>query len=119
MRIPIPDMVLHAKQIIHRRSSGSKRRFSAVHHHHKHHDHHDDHDHNHAVPKGYFAVYVGEESQEMKKRFVVPISYLKHPSFQDLLFKAAEEFGFDHAMGPITIPCAEEDFIGLTSCINS
>ncbi|XVE67091.1 hypothetical protein DITRI_Ditri08aG0132200 [Diplodiscus trichospermus] len=31
------------------------------------------------VPKGHFAVYVGEAE---KKRFAVPISILKHPSFQ-------------------------------------
>ncbi|PON55121.1 Small auxin-up RNA [Parasponia andersonii] len=114
MGIRLPEMVLHAKHLIQRRSSASKQRFSAAHHHHHHHD--DDH---HVVPKGHFAVYIGEENQKMKKRFVVPISYLKHPSFQDLLFKAAEEFGFDHSMGPITIPCAEEDFINLTSCLNS
>ncbi|OVA12640.1 Auxin-induced protein [Macleaya cordata] len=68
------------------------------------------------VPKGHFAVYVGESQ---KKRFVVPISYLNHPSFQDLLCKAEEEFGFDHPMGGLTIPCREEDFIDLTSLLNS
>ena len=31
------------------------------------------------VPKGYFAVYVGERQ---KKRFVIPISYLNDPLFQ-------------------------------------
>lgn len=64
------------------------------------------------VPKGYFAVYVGE--QEMK-RFVVPISLLKQPSFQELLTRAEEEFGFNHRMGGLTIPCREEVFIHLTS----
>ncbi|KAL2329050.1 hypothetical protein Fmac_022477 [Flemingia macrophylla] len=48
------------------------------------------------VPKSHFAVYVGTE--ENKKRFVVPISYLRHPLFQDLLSRAEEEFGFDHPM---------------------
>ena len=38
------------------------------------------------VPKGYFTVYVGEED-EKKKQFVIPVSYLNHPSFQDLLSK--------------------------------
>ncbi|XP_021900426.1 auxin-responsive protein SAUR21-like [Carica papaya] len=63
------------------------------------------------VPKGHFAVYVGETQ---KKRFVVPISFLKHPSFQSLLNQAEEEFGFNHPMGGVTIPCSEEVFIRLT-----
>ncbi|KAH1031722.1 hypothetical protein J1N35_043896 [Gossypium stocksii] len=46
------------------------------------------------VPKGHFAVYIGEVDE--KKRFVVPISLLKHPSFQNLLSQAKEEFGFNH-----------------------
>ncbi|CAL5341228.1 unnamed protein product [Camellia sinensis] len=64
------------------------------------------------VPKGYLAVYVGESE---KKRFVIPISYLNHPSFQDLLSQAEEEFGFDHQMGGLTIPCREDIFIDLTA----
>ncbi|KAL6346344.1 hypothetical protein AAG906_033140 [Vitis piasezkii] len=68
------------------------------------------------VPKGHFAVYVGEAE---KKRFVVPISYLNNPSFQKLLSHAEEEFGFNHPMGGVTIPCKEESFIDLTSRLNS
>ncbi|KAK9000393.1 hypothetical protein V6N11_080895 [Hibiscus sabdariffa] len=64
-----------------------------------------------AVPKGHFAVYVGEAE---KKRFVVPISFLKHPSFQKLLSEAEEEFGFNHPMSALTIPCSKEAFIDLT-----
>ncbi|KAF7841081.1 auxin-induced protein X10A-like [Senna tora] len=64
------------------------------------------------VPKGYFAVYVGEEE---KRRFVVPISYLNEPEFQELLSMAEEEFGFDHPMGGLTIPCREETFVNLAS----
>ncbi|KAF9603360.1 hypothetical protein IFM89_035495 [Coptis chinensis] len=64
---------------------------------------------NSIVPKGYIAVYVGESSE--KKRFVVPISYLNHPLFHDLLNQAEEEFGFNHPMGGLTIPCDEETFI--------
>ncbi|XP_059437051.1 auxin-responsive protein SAUR24-like [Corylus avellana] len=66
--------IMHAKKIVSRSVSGLAK----------------------SVPKGYFAVYVGEEQ---KKRFVVPISYLNEPSFQELLSKAEEEFGFDHPMG--------------------
>ncbi|KAF5185718.1 Auxin-responsive protein saur21 [Thalictrum thalictroides] len=64
------------------------------------------------VPKGHIAVYVGENE---KRRFVVPISYLTHPLFQDLLNQAEEEFGFNHPMGGLTIPCDEDSFIELTS----
>ncbi|XP_058213172.1 auxin-responsive protein SAUR21-like [Rhododendron vialii] len=64
------------------------------------------------VPKGHLAVYVGESE---KKRFVIPISYLSNLSFQDLLSQAEEEFGFDHPMGGLTIPCREDVFIDLAS----
>ncbi|WMV53112.1 hypothetical protein MTR67_046497 [Solanum verrucosum] len=58
-----------------------------------------------SVPKGHCAVYVGERQ---KKRFVVPISYLSQSLFQDLLTQAEEQFGFDHPMGGLTIPCKED-----------
>ncbi|KAK8625136.1 hypothetical protein V6N13_090014 [Hibiscus sabdariffa] len=64
------------------------------------------------VPKGHVAVYVGEAQ---RKRFVVPISYLNHPSFAVLLNHAEEEFGFNHPMGGLTIPCKEDAFITVTS----
>ncbi|XP_049352510.1 auxin-responsive protein SAUR21-like isoform X3 [Solanum verrucosum] len=64
------------------------------------------------IPKGHFAVYVGEMQ---KKRFVIPISFLSEPLFQDLLSQSEEEFGFDHPMGGVTIPCSEDLFIDLTS----
>ncbi|PHT41844.1 Auxin-induced protein 15A [Capsicum baccatum] len=63
------------------------------------------------VPKGQFAVYVGEKQT---KRFVIPISFLSQPLFQDLLSQAEEEFGFDHPMGGVTIPCREDVFIDIT-----
>jgi len=66
------------------------------------------------VPKGYLAVYVGEKM----KRFVIPISYLNQPSFQDLLSQAEEEFGYDHPMGGLTIPCTEDAFENITSRLN-
>ncbi|XP_015581353.1 auxin-responsive protein SAUR21-like [Ricinus communis] len=62
------------------------------------------------VPKGHVAVYVGETQ---KKRFIIPISCLKHPSFQNLLSLAEDEFGFDHPMGGLTIPCSEEVFTDI------
>ncbi|CAN4112493.1 unnamed protein product [Withania somnifera] len=63
------------------------------------------------VPKGHFAVYVGKEQ---RKRFVIPISFLSQPLFQDLL-RQEEEFGFDHPMGGLTIPCTEDVDVDLTS----
>ncbi|XP_050363136.1 auxin-induced protein 15A-like [Argentina anserina] len=68
------------------------------------------------VPKGHFAVYVGEGK---KKRFVIPISYLSHPLFLDLLNKAREEYGYDHPTGGLTIPCSEDYFVALTTGLNS
>ncbi|KAM0009960.1 putative small auxin-up RNA [Helianthus debilis subsp. tardiflorus] len=53
------------------------------------------------IPKGYFAIYVGEQE---KKRHVVPVSLLSEPLFQDLLHQAEEEFGYNHPMGALTIP---------------
>ncbi|MED6173470.1 hypothetical protein PIB30_059794 [Stylosanthes scabra] len=66
------------------------------------------------VPKGYFAVYVGEGE---KKRFVIPVSVLNQPSFQELLSIAENEFGFSHPMGGLTIPCSEDVFMSLTSTL--
>ncbi|KAK1324784.1 hypothetical protein QJS10_CPA01g02348 [Acorus calamus] len=65
------------------------------------------------VPKGHFAVYVGEN----RSRFIVPVSFLSHPEFQSLLRRAEEEFGFDHDMG-LTIPCEEVVFRSLTSMLS-
>ncbi|GMH16504.1 hypothetical protein Nepgr_018345 [Nepenthes gracilis] len=64
------------------------------------------------VPKGHFAVYVGDN----RTRYIVPISFLSRPEFQTLLQQAEEEFGFSHDMG-ITIPCEEEVFEALTSTL--
>ncbi|KAG6653424.1 hypothetical protein I3843_05G067700 [Carya illinoinensis] len=69
-----------------------------------------------SIPKGYFAVYTGKDQ---KKQFVVPISYLNEPSFQELLSKAEEEFGFDHPMGGLTIACREDVLINIISRLNA
>ncbi|GJT17714.1 SAUR-like auxin-responsive protein family protein [Tanacetum coccineum] len=68
--------------------------------------------HQRDVPKGYLAVYVGEDQ---RKRFVVPLSYLDQPLFQELLRRSEEDFGFSHPMGGLTIPCHEEAFVHLTN----
>jgi len=49
---------------------------------------------------------------------VIPVSHLNQPLFQDLLSKAEEEFGYDHPMGGLTIPCTEDVFQHITSCLN-
>ncbi|MQL97096.1 hypothetical protein Taro_029786 [Colocasia esculenta] len=67
------------------------------------------------VPKGHLAVYVGES----QRRFVIPLSYLKHASFQSLLQRVEEEMGFHHAMGGRTLPFAEDDFVTLTAQLSS
>ncbi|KEH36011.1 SAUR-like auxin-responsive family protein [Medicago truncatula] len=66
------------------------------------------------VPKGYLAVYVGEQML----RFVIPMSYLNQASFQNLLNQVEEEFGYDHPMGGLTIPCTEDVFLQITSRFN-
>ncbi|KAK9065536.1 hypothetical protein SSX86_014937 [Deinandra increscens subsp. villosa] len=62
------------------------------------------------IPKGYFVVYVGEEE---KRRFVVHVSLLSQPTFQELLDLAEEQFGYNHPMGGLTIPCSEDIFAHL------
>ena len=68
------------------------------------------------VPKGFLAVHVGESRM---KRFVIPVTYLNQPSFQELLSQAEEEFGFEHPMRGLTIPCKEDVFIDLISRLNA
>ncbi|KAM7251172.1 hypothetical protein ACFE04_023055 [Oxalis oulophora] len=67
------------------------------------------------VQKGYLAVYVGESQM---KRVAIPISYLNHPDFQSLLSQSEEEFGFNHPMGGLTIPCNEDIFMDMISRLN-
>jgi SAUR family protein len=66
------------------------------------------------VPKGYLAVYVGEKM----KRFVIPVSYLSQTSFQELLSQTEEQYGYEHPMGGLTIPCREDVFLDITSQLN-
>ncbi|KAL4569732.1 hypothetical protein LXL04_025374 [Taraxacum kok-saghyz] len=61
-----------------------------------------------------FRIYVGES---IKKRFIVPLAYLRHSSFQTLLKMSEEEFGYDHPMGGLTLPCKEETFLEITHAI--
>ncbi|XP_030552029.1 auxin-induced protein 10A5 [Rhodamnia argentea] len=54
------------------------------------------------VKEGHFAVVALEGDRP--KRFVIPLSYLAHPTFLRLLEQAAEEYGFDRE-GALAIPC--------------
>ncbi|RAL47374.1 unnamed protein product [Cuscuta campestris] len=65
------------------------------------------------VPKGHFVVYVGEK----RSRHIVPISFLSTPEFQTLLRQAEEEFGFDHDLGCLFIPCDEPFFHSILSML--
>ncbi|KAL5788786.1 hypothetical protein ACOSP7_005735 [Xanthoceras sorbifolium] len=99
MGIRLPSMLQNAKQILKRQPMLISRNNQPD------------------VPKGHIAVYVGEIQ---RKRYVVPISYLNHPLFVDLLNRVEEEFGFNHPMGGLTIPCLQEDaFIDLTSQLHA
>lgn len=68
------------------------------------------------MPKGHIVIYVGETE---KKRFIVSIPFLNHLSFQNLLSRAEEEYRFNHPMGALTIPCAEEAFIDILDNMQS
>ncbi|CAO2814923.1 unnamed protein product [Amaranthus hypochondriacus] len=68
------------------------------------------------VPKGHIVVYIGETC---KTRHIIPISYLNHPLFQHILHLVEQEYGFQHPMGGLTIPCSQEYFASLTSIICS
>ncbi|KHN46694.1 Auxin-induced protein 15A, partial [Glycine soja] len=63
--------------------------------------------------KGYLAVYVNEKM----KQFFILVSHLNQPSFQELLSRAEVEFGYYHPMGGLTIPCSEDVFQCITSCL--
>ncbi|KAI3791483.1 hypothetical protein L2E82_05253 [Cichorium intybus] len=75
------------------------------------------------VKEGHFTVIAADEDEA--RRFVVPLAYLGCPSFQRLLERAAEEYGFDHE-GALMVPCSPselewilygaEDNVGWSSC---
>ncbi|CAN6480380.1 unnamed protein product [Victoria cruziana] len=67
------------------------------------------------IPKGCFAVLVGQGEEQ--QRFVVPIIYLSHPLFMQLLKEAEDEYGFDQK-GTITIPCHVAEFRYVQGLIN-
>nr|GMD51663.1 auxin-responsive protein SAUR32-like [Ipomoea batatas]GMD55075.1 auxin-responsive protein SAUR32-like [Ipomoea batatas] len=60
------------------------------------------------VAKGSVAIMVGGKGEE-QQRFVIPVIYINHPLFLQLLKEAEEVYGFHHR-GPINIPCHAEEF---------
>ncbi|GAB2287208.1 hypothetical protein Dimus_021589 [Dionaea muscipula] len=67
------------------------------------------------VKKGSLVVQVGLEDDnddQHVKKFVIPISYLYHPLFSDLLDRARELYGY-HSHGPLRLPCSVDDFVHL------
>ncbi|CAA6656370.1 unnamed protein product [Spirodela intermedia] len=70
--------------------------------------HHHNHQQQQQVRKGFLAVMVGEEGEE-RQRFVVPVAYLSHPLFLQLLKEAEEEYGFNQK-GAIALPCNVPEF---------
>lgn len=75
---------------------------------HIHFHHHGRKDEMRNIPKGCLAILVGQEGEEQQK-FVIPVIYINHPLFVQLLKEAEEEYGFDQK-GPITLPCHVEEF---------
>ncbi|XP_077246267.1 auxin-responsive protein SAUR32-like [Tasmannia lanceolata] len=67
------------------------------------------------IPKGCVAIMVGQGEEQ--QRFVVPVMYLNHPFFIQLLKEAEEEYGFDHK-GTITLPCHVKEFLYVQSKID-
>uniref|UniRef100_A0A803L4X8 Uncharacterized protein n=1 Tax=Chenopodium quinoa TaxID=63459 RepID=A0A803L4X8_CHEQI len=80
------------------------------------------------VKKGFLAVQVGLEDDEINhstnkiyqdydkncqlQKFVIPIWYLYHPLFIGVLDRAREVYGY-HFDGPLRLPISVDDFIHL------
>ncbi|XP_042480500.1 auxin-responsive protein SAUR32-like [Macadamia integrifolia] len=71
------------------------------------HHHHGKKDQKTIIPKGYLAIMVGQGEEQ--ERFVIPLIYINHPLFSQLLKEAEQEYGFNQE-GNITIPCQVEEF---------
>lgn len=64
------------------------------------------------VKKGWMAVEVGLEEEGGATKFVIPISYLYHSLFNQLLDLAHEVYGY-HISGPLRLPCSTDEFLHL------
>lgn len=78
-----------------------------------HHHHHDQHYHGikelMGIPKGCLPVLVGHDGEEQKK-FIIPVIYINHPLFTQLLKGTELEECELHHDGPINIHCHVEEF---------
>ncbi|GLJ16941.1 hypothetical protein SUGI_0292700 [Cryptomeria japonica] len=59
------------------------------------------------VHRGYVPVRVGVEQTD---KFMIPVFYLNHPLFANLLADAEEVFGFEQR-GSLRIPCTLQNFV--------
>ncbi|CAA7395178.1 unnamed protein product [Spirodela intermedia] len=66
------------------------------------------------VKKGWMVVSVGldDGGGTTLRRFMIPISYLRHPLFRGLLEAAQDVYGFP-STGPLKLPCSVDDFLHL------
>ncbi|OAY59973.1 auxin-responsive protein SAUR36 [Manihot esculenta] len=60
------------------------------------------------VPKGHLVVYVGESNGDTRRE-VVPVIYINHPLFGELLKDTERVYGYNHS-GGIKIPCGYSEF---------
>ncbi|KAG6431032.1 hypothetical protein SASPL_109107 [Salvia splendens] len=69
------------------------------------------------IPKGHVAVYVGQKEGDFE-RILVPLVFINHPLFGDLLKEAENEFGYSHP-GGLTIPCRISEFESVQTRIKA
>lgn len=69
------------------------------------------------VPRGHLAVYFGEEEDDVH-RVLVPVIYINHPFFSDLLREAEKVYGFNHR-GGIHVPCRISEFENVQTRISA
>ncbi|XP_027352789.1 auxin-responsive protein SAUR32-like [Abrus precatorius] len=67
------------------------------------------------IPKGCLAIKVGQGEEQ--QRITVPVNYLNHPLFAQLLKEAEEEYGFAQ-QGTIIIPCQVAQFKNVQHLID-
>ncbi|PIN04009.1 hypothetical protein CDL12_23455 [Handroanthus impetiginosus] len=79
------------------------------------HNHHHGGSGRRSIPKGCVAITVGQGAEQ--QRFIIPVIYVNHPLFTELLKEAEEEYGFDQE-GPINIPCHVEEFCHVRGMID-